>query len=321
MSHLRAGAALLLALTCTGRVADPPRPKPLIPETPQAPVNRWSRLGIDLEHARRALRIDGLAAIVVEDGRIAWRQGFGDLSPCHRLNVASITKTMGAVLALQELDAGRLRLDDRVPGLPNVTVRHILSHTSRPSRKFQYDNQRYGLLTKILERRAGESLPVLLRERVFAPGGLATASPSRSVVGGVRASADDLARYAIALDGDALASPQAKRLMWTRVRANVPYGLGWFVERRDGLTVAWHYGRVSDASSLLVKIPELRLSLVVLANSPALGGVFRMANLALSPVGASFLESSLAHVPDDRGDDELLEHLPTAVAQAFPDRR
>lgn len=298
MPQLRAGAAFLIALSCSGA------------------NHRWDQLGEDIERARRALRIDGVAAVVVEDGRVVWRQGFGGLSPCHRLNVASITKTMGAVLALQQVEAGRLRLDERVPGLCGVTVRQLLSHTSRG--RWAYDNQRYGLMTRIVERRAGAAISSLLRDRIFTPAGLRTALPSASVVGGVRASADDLAAYAIALDGNELISERSKQLMWSPVRSGVPYGLGWFVEQRNGLRVVWHYGRISTSSSLIVKIPERRASLVVLANSPALGSVFRMATLALSPVGASFLNASLAAIPDEDESGELLAQLPAAVARSLP---
>jgi hypothetical protein len=117
--------------------------------------------------------------------------------------------------------------------------------------------------------------------------------PSRSVAGGVVSTAEDLARYAAALDGVKLVAERSKQLMWSPSRPALPYGYGWFVQSHEGRRIAWHYGRIDSSSSLIVKIPSLKLSLVVVANSPALGNAFRLANVALSPAGVQFLEASL----------------------------
>lgn len=74
----------------------------------------------------------------------------------------------------------------------------------------------------------------------------------------------------------------------------LPHGLGWFVQRYNGETVAWQFG-VSDnaSSSLMVSVPGRGLSLVLLANSDGLSRSLPLANgdLTVSPFGRLFLGS------------------------------
>lgn len=283
----------------------------LLLAVPVVGASRWQPLGETIETHRQRLHIPGVAAAVVEEGRIVWSGSFGNLTTRSRVNVASITKTMGAVLAMQEVEAGRLLLDDPAPGLPGVRVKHLLSHTSSGARAgqiFRYDNKRYGRMTGVLEDRAQASLPELLHTRIFEPAGMVNTRTSHTVVGGVVSTVEDLARYAAALDSTKLLQEASKQRMWSPANVKLPYGYGWFVQMLNGQKVVWHYGRVAASSSLIVKIPARRLSLVVLANSPALGNAFALANVALSPVGVSFLDTSGLALDDDAAD--LLEQRP-----------
>jgi CubicO group peptidase (beta-lactamase class C family) len=278
--------------------------------TAVAAANRWDALGDTIDQHRQRLSIPGAAAAVVENGRVVWTGSFGNLNTRSRVNVASITKTMGAVLALQEVEAGRLALDDVAPGFRHVRVKHLLSHTShgRVGMSFRYDNKRYGLLNGVIAGRARMPVSELLHQRVFERAGMVNTRPSASVVGGVVSTVEDLARYAAALDSTRLLSDASRQRMWTPLRAGLPYGLGWFVQTINGERVVWHYGRVSSSSSLIVKIPGRKLSLVVLANSPALGSAFSFANVALSPVGVRFLDTGTLGLDEEAAD--LLEQRP-----------
>jgi serine beta-lactamase-like protein LACTB, mitochondrial len=96
------------------------------------------------EMARRA--IPGLAAAVVQDGKVVWSGVFGlaDLEnrvPVTRRTVfrfASVSKPITAVAALRLVEDGRLALDQPartlIPELPAalsaITVRHLLAHQS-----------------------------------------------------------------------------------------------------------------------------------------------------------------------------------------------
>jgi CubicO group peptidase (beta-lactamase class C family) len=88
---------------------------------------------------------------------------------------------------------------------------------------------------------------------------------------GLIASAHDLANFDSALEKGVLISAAAKAAMQQRGSANVPTGLGWFVQTYNNQKVVWHFGTIPNAfSSLMVKIPERGLTLILLANSDGL---------------------------------------------------
>ena len=91
----------------------------------------------------------------------------------------------------------------------------------------------------------------------------------------------DLARYDAALDNFNLLRADTVALTRTNVTvggAPLPMGLGWFVQRHEGLAVVWHFGLLADAySSLVVKIPERNVTLILLANSDGLSAPFPLA--------------------------------------------
>jgi hypothetical protein len=66
--------------------------------------------------------------------------------------------------------------------------------------------------------------------------------------------------------------------MWSNVSttgAVRPTGLGWFVQPYNGERLVWHFGYEPDAySSLILKIPSKRLTLILLANSDGLSAPF-----------------------------------------------
>jgi CubicO group peptidase (beta-lactamase class C family) len=87
----------------------------------------------------------GVAVLVVEDGKVLLRKGYGmaDLerdvavAPDMIFRIGSMTKQFTAVAILQLVRDGKVALDDPlskfVPDFPNtekVTVRHLLTHTS-----------------------------------------------------------------------------------------------------------------------------------------------------------------------------------------------
>ena len=90
--------------------------------------------------------------------------------------------------------------------------------------------------------------------------------------GGVISTVLDLAAFDIALDDGKLISADSRAEMMTPMRSNsgaaLDYGLGWYLQDYDGLSLVWHSGWWEDAaSSLYLKVPEQNLSLILLANS------------------------------------------------------
>jgi len=114
--------------------------------------------------------------------------------------------------------------------------------------------------------------------------------------GGVVSTVLDLARFDAALDAGWLVSDASKAEMWRPGRspsgAVLPYGIGWFVQEVDGRRLVWHAGWWEQAySALYLKLPEERLTLILLANSEGLwwGNPLDGAAVERSPFAAAFL--------------------------------
>ena len=307
--------AAIFAVSTAAFAASFPR---IAPEPDFAPVVET------LAQLRTSLKIPGLAAAIVRDGQVVWRGNWGNLDTTTPRDIASITKTMAAVIALQQVERGQLGLQDPVAGLPGVQVRHLLSHTSvgRPGESFAYNNGRYGALTQILEQSAHEKFAQLLRSRIFEPAGMTASAPGTSSISGVMSSVEDLARYASALEGDCLLGERRKQWMWMPMGAALPYALGWYSQSYRGQRVVWHYGQLNGyGSSLIVKLPELRANLVVLSNSSLLSDAYHLesGDITLSPLGRSFLaalvEGSPAHQESPVSSLTSIGAVPFAVSR------
>ncbi|MFE0588214.1 serine hydrolase domain-containing protein [Micromonospora echinospora] len=159
-------------------------------------------------------RVPALLIGVVRDGALVHLAVAGDHPRPDvdlQFRIGSISKTMTAVLVMQERDAGRLALDDpldrHLPGTPlgTLTLRQLLGHASGlqrepdgqwweraeggdlaallagltgdktpypPYRGYHYSNLAYGLLGGVLERLTGTGWYDLLRERILEPLGM-----------------------------------------------------------------------------------------------------------------------------------------------------
>jgi CubicO group peptidase (beta-lactamase class C family) len=98
---------------------------------------------------------------------------------------------------------------------------------------------------------------------------------SAQTAAGVVSTVEDLARFDIAYDAGRLVRPATRERMFTAFVNSkgdtLPYGLGWFVEHVAGTRVIWHFGWYPPTiSALYVKVPERRLTLLLLANCDAL---------------------------------------------------
>ena len=105
----------------------------------------------------------------------------------------------------------------------------------------------------------------------------------------------DLARYDAVLDEDLLVSRSTQLLAWTPFRLpggqDAPYALGWFVQTTPAGRAIWHYGQWPTFSSLLLKLPERGLTLILLANSDGLSARFPLAlgDVMVSPFARAFV--------------------------------
>ena len=112
---------------------------------------------------------------------------------------------------------------------------------------------------------------------------------------GLLSSVADLANYDAAIDMNLFISAASQSLAWTNAQsptgASFPYGLGWFSQRVGATRVIWHYGQWAQYSALYIKVPEQRLTLIMLANSGGLGEMFPLAagDVMVSPFARTFL--------------------------------
>jgi CubicO group peptidase (beta-lactamase class C family) len=92
---------------------------------------------------------------------------------------------------------------------------------------------------------------------------------------GLVSTARDLARFEAAVDDDDLIARELRAVAWTNATTSagspLPAGLGWFVQSYNGRRVVWQFGSMRDAgSSLVIKVPDRDITLILLANSDGL---------------------------------------------------
>ena len=108
----------------------------------------------------------------------------------------------------------------------------------------------------------------------------------------------DLARYDAAIDAHVLLAPATQLIAWTPFRLasgrDAPYALGWFAQSTAAGRAVWHYGQWPTFSSLLLKLPERGVTLILLANSSGLSSRFPLAagDVMVSPFARAFIEAA-----------------------------
>lgn len=170
-----------------------------------------------------------------------------------------------------------------------------------PGTKFSYSTHGYTLVGCAMEGATGRHYADLVREAVLTPGGMThTVADDRFAIipdrtrfyshdstghvinadfldsdyklpgGGWLSSADDMARFAVALLQDKLMRRSTRDLMWTQERTTggmtVTYGLGWAIDTLGGVTRVSHSGGQQGTSTLLVIVPSRNAAIVTLAN-------------------------------------------------------
>ena len=182
----------------------------------------FERIGSFMELRLPLLHAPGAALAVTDREQILGVvvRGFADVAagvpfrPETRSEIGSISKSFAAIVAMQEVEAGRLDLQapisELLPWLEleqplgPITTHHLLTHSSglaigteesptgpgaiwilrdvpptfAPGERFHYSNDGYKLVGAILERVTGRSIPELLQERIFEPLGM-TATDGR----------------------------------------------------------------------------------------------------------------------------------------------
>jgi CubicO group peptidase (beta-lactamase class C family) len=178
----------------------------------------------------------------------------------------------------------RLGMFDSVPG-------HDLETTSDASAAF--DAATLSRYRAVLARMAKpyvvrDDRPVLSE---YPPKGINAAA-------GIVSTVRDLATYDAAIDAHVLIASSTQMIAWTPFRLSSgrqsPYALGWFAQATDAGRAIWHYGQWPTFSSLMVKLPDRGLTLILLANGDGLSRWFPMAagDVTASPFARAFIEAA-----------------------------
>jgi len=177
-----------------------------------------------------------------------------------------------------------------------------------PGTKYSYSTYGYNLLAGVVESASGIGFEEYLRTHVWQPAGMISTyfdhvsaivpkraeqyvRAGRSVQnapladlsnkwagGGMLSTAEDLARFHIALDEGKLLKPDTLKQMYTPYRladgTESTYGLGWMVSKDDrGRTWIAHSGGATGGTTYLLRDPARKLAVAILcnvANAPGL---------------------------------------------------
>jgi serine beta-lactamase-like protein LACTB len=172
---------------------------------------------------------------------------------------------------------------------------------AKPGTKFHYSTYGYTLLGCVLEGASSEKYVDYVKENVFEPAAMEETEADNffaviqhrsrwyhkdkaGVVqnagvldssykipgGGLISSADDMARFEIAIFANKLLKPATREVMWTPQKAvdgsPTGYALGWGTQKKYGLALVEHTGGQQGTSTSIILAPERRAGIVVLAN-------------------------------------------------------
>jgi CubicO group peptidase (beta-lactamase class C family) len=171
---------------------------------------------------------------------------------------------------------------------------------AKPGTKFSYSNHGYTLVGCVIEGASGEKYADFVRANVLRPAGMNhtriddrlaivpdrtrfySKDESGTVINaepvdvsfkipadGWLSSAEDMAKFEVAMLNDRLVSRTTRNLMWTQQKTSdgqqTPYGLGWVIGDDSPPTVS-HGGGEWGTSTFIMIAPERQAGVVVLIN-------------------------------------------------------
>lgn len=246
--------------------------------------------------------------------------------------IASITKLYSSVLIMKLVEQGKLSLEDPISMfIPDVKledqikVKHLLSHTSQGEvgNQFFYSN-RFSLLTHVIEIASGKTFKDYMQNEIFnvlglensflledtsnlTTQGLKVAKPyfledgimegqiefGYSSSAGIVSTPSDLLKFNRAIDQNVLISKESKEVMFNGISSHLPYAYGNFKQSINDVNLSWVYGQYDFYSSLLVKVPARKLTLILFANNNLMSDPARliMGDLRSSLFALSFLNN------------------------------
>jgi CubicO group peptidase (beta-lactamase class C family) len=267
-------------------------------KTPASPTTDYRLASLTKQFTAMAIML------LVRDGRLTYDQPARTLLPELPPATAGVT-----IRHLLNHTSGLLDYEDLIPDTQTVQVsdQDVLQLlASRDSvnfpagTKYRYSNSGYCLLALVVERVSGMAFADFLRQRVFAPLGMARTLAHRdgrdtvperaygytpdsgrfvpsdqSVTsatlgdGGIYTSVDDLVHWDAALYTERLVDRVTLALATTPPVLpgnSTQYGFGWFVDAYRGLRRWRHTGETSGFTNAIQRFPERRTTIIVLTN-------------------------------------------------------
>jgi CubicO group peptidase (beta-lactamase class C family)/uncharacterized protein YneR len=195
----------------------------------------------------------------------------------------------------------RVREDMKLPDLIAMFKDKPLEFT--PGEKWEYDNSGYILLGAIIEKVSGKSYEQFVEEEIFQKLGMAHSryghaeeiTPLRAsgyeknekgfynarylsmtqpyAAGSLMSTVDDLAIWDRALNGEALLKKASLDRMFTPYKLpsglSTHYGYGMGISKLAGKRVLAHGGGIFGFTTIILRVPEERLLIVILSNNEA----------------------------------------------------
>jgi CubicO group peptidase (beta-lactamase class C family) len=98
---------------------------------------------------------------------------------------------------------------------------------------------------------------------------------------GMVSSVSDLGKYAVALERQEFLLPETWETVFTPAASvstgeTLPYGIGWFIQENEGHLLHWHYGQWQGCSSLIIRVPDMGITFIALANNETLSSSYPM---------------------------------------------
>jgi len=246
--------------------------------------------GIMLLAQDRKLSVDDRIDNYMPDVPAAWR----DITIRHLL-----THTSGL-----QREAPASDLSKAQPDISVIRSAYEVPLQWKPGDKYDYSNLGYFLLAEVITRVSGTPWHEFIARRVFAPLGMTRTTttsdadrlPNRASgyvwrdgawsaapplvalrpSGAFASTAADLARWAVALDGDRVLSSASKVEMWKPVVLNgggtFPYGFGWELDdfppggHVTGVPMIRHEGTIPGFRPGFTRLPKQGLTIILLTN-------------------------------------------------------
>jgi CubicO group peptidase (beta-lactamase class C family) len=228
---------------------------------------------------------------------------------------------------------GPLLKDYQCHSNPISVKHHIThTSQGRPGSRYKYNGFLFSFLTEVVEQVSQKPFEEMLVERIIAPLEMMDTVPSinaerrkqallqranyyqlnmfgrpvpstkrplnLSASAGMISTVIDIAKFDVAMDRDLIVSQSTREMMHASTISiygqALPYGIGWFVQHYNGIKLIWHYGHVPRVcSSLILKIPDRQLTMILLANSDGASRNFNLGkgDVLDSPFARLFIES------------------------------